>query len=55
MRTSLGAQQVSGVDGAAVLAHVPVPAQGVRVVAVYRGVDAAREPLVAVGTAAITR
>lgn len=55
VRTSLGAQSVSGGDDTAVLAHVPVPAQGLRVVAVYRGVDAAHEPLVAVGAAPITR
>ncbi len=52
VRTSLGAQDTSGGDGAVV--HVPLPAQGVRVTAVYRGVDAIGEPLVAVGAAPIT-
>jgi len=45
---SAGTPATAGLDQ---LAHVPVPASGTRVVAVYRGNDAAGEPIVAVGAA----
>lgn len=47
VRTSLGAQQIAG--GTEQLIKVPLPAAGTRVVAVFRGADAAGEPIVAVG------
>jgi len=47
IRSSLGTTQVSA--GNAELARVPVPASGSRVLAVFRGSDAAGEPIVAVG------
>jgi hypothetical protein len=46
VRTSIANVQATG---AAPLAQVAVPAAGTRVVAVYRGNDAAGEPIVAVG------
>ena len=55
VRTSIGEAQVAGTPAAGGdLARVPLPAHGVRVIAVYRGVDAVGEPLVAVGVAALT-
>jgi hypothetical protein len=44
----------SGSAAPAVLASVAAPATGTRVVAVYRGVDAAGEPIVAVGAMPLT-
>nr|HEX4318040.1 hypothetical protein [Kofleriaceae bacterium] len=51
IRTSLGTTAASG--GAAELAHVAAPATGARVVAMFRGVDTANEPIVAVGGASL--
>ncbi len=53
VRTSLGASKVAA--GTAELIKVPAPASGTRVVAVYRGVDAANEPIVAVGAMPLPR
>ena len=53
VRTSLGAAQVAG--GKDELIRVPAPASGTRVVAVYRGVDSAGEPVVAVGAMPLSR
>lgn len=53
VRTELGAAQVTGT--AEELIKVPAPATGVRVVAVYRGVDRTGEPLVAVGAMPLSR
>lgn len=47
VRTKLASLQVSGKEP--VLARVPSPTTGVRVVAVFRGTDNAGEPIVAVG------
>jgi hypothetical protein len=47
VRTPLGSVQTSG--GSAELARIATPATGVRVVAVFRGSDAAGEPIVAIG------
>lgn len=49
VRTSLTSAQTGG--GTAELAHVATPATGTRVVAMYRGMDASGEPIVAVGAA----
>jgi hypothetical protein len=51
VRSRLAAQPVSA--GATELIRVGAPATGVRAVAIYRGVDAAGEPLVAVGALAL--
>jgi hypothetical protein len=48
VRTPAGTAQVAPGHGDE-LAHFPVPASGARVLAVFRGADAAGEPLVAVG------
>ncbi|CAN5915423.1 hypothetical protein BH11MYX3_BH11MYX3_35490 [soil metagenome] len=53
LRTSLGAAQVAG--GKDEMIRVPAPASGTRVVAVYRGVDSAGEPVVAVGAMPLSR
>jgi hypothetical protein len=53
VRTKLASQAVTG--GAAELARVAAPASGTRVVAVFRGVDAAGEPIVAVGAQPLSR
>lgn len=47
VRTSIGKTQVA--TGKTELARIAVPEAGVRVVAVFRGTDAAGEPIVAVG------
>jgi hypothetical protein len=49
VRTSIAT--VDAAPGQNVLAQVPTPPSGTRVVAVYRGTDAAGEPIVAVGAA----
>jgi hypothetical protein len=46
VRTKLGSTPTQGTGE---LARVPAPVRGARVIAVYRGVDAHGEPLVAVG------
>jgi hypothetical protein len=51
VRTAITTVQVTGGEH---LAQVPVPASGTRVVAIYRGNDAAGEPLVAVGAIPLT-
>ena len=53
VRTSLGAVQATG--GTAPLAVMAAPTVGLRVVAVFRGVDASGEPVVAVGAMPISR
>ena len=53
VRTSLGTAQVAG--GKDELLRVAAPAGGARVVAVYRGADAAGEPIVAVGAMPLSR
>ncbi|MBA3462602.1 MAG: hypothetical protein H0T46_21785 [Deltaproteobacteria bacterium] len=53
VRTSLGTSQVPG--GNDELFRVPTPAGGARVLAVYRGADAAGEPIVAVGAMPLSR
>jgi hypothetical protein len=45
----------SGAAGAEVLVRVAAPSAGTRVVALYRGVDASGEPLIAVGAMPLTR
>lgn len=52
VRTSLAKKPVSGGEQ---LAQVAMPATGVRVVAVFRGKDAAGEPIVAVGAMPLAR
>jgi hypothetical protein len=65
VRTSIASVAVAGAAGAGSdagsgsgagnsLASVAAPATGTRVVAVYRGVDAAGEPIVAVGAMPLT-
>jgi hypothetical protein len=49
VRTRLTTAQIAGPPAGDQLAQVAVPASGTRVVAVYRGIDTAGEPLVAVG------
>jgi hypothetical protein len=49
VRTPLTTVQTTGGAGGDQLAQVPLPPSGTRVVAVYRGNDAAGEPIVAVG------
>jgi hypothetical protein len=49
VRTQLTAVDTAGGAGDQRLAQVPMPPSGTRVVAVYRGSDAAGEPIVAVG------
>ncbi len=49
VRTRLTTAQIAGPPAGDQLAQVAVPASGTRVVAVYRGVDTAGEPIVAVG------
>jgi hypothetical protein len=53
VRTKLTSASVAA--GAEQLARVAAPSAGVRVVALYRGVDAHGEPLIAVGAAPLTR
>ena len=48
VRTPAGTQAVAAGHGDE-LAHFPVPAAGTRVLAVFRGADAAGEPIVAIG------
>ncbi len=55
VRTSLGAAQVAGGPAQGDLIRVPAPATATRVVAVYRGVDSAGEPVVAVGAMPLSR
>ena len=50
VRTSLGWRRPRRRGGA-----LPAPASGTRVVAVFRGVDRAGEPIVAVGALPLTR
>jgi hypothetical protein len=52
VRTSIGSQQVAG--GSNELARLPSPGTGTRIVAVFRGHDAAGEPIVSVGALALT-
>jgi hypothetical protein len=52
VRTSLGTSQTAQGEQ---LAQVATPAAGTRIVAVYRGTDAAGEPLVAVGALPLAR
>jgi hypothetical protein len=54
VRTKLGAQSISGSPADGVIARVGAPATGVRVVAVFRGVDSAGEPIVAAGGVPLT-
>jgi hypothetical protein len=49
VRTPLATVPATGVGGSEQLAQIAVPPAGTRVVAVYRGTDAAGEPVVAVG------
>ena len=51
VRTSLTNVQTTGEQ----LAHIPMPATGTRIVAVYRGADTAGEPIVAVGAMPLAR
>lgn len=53
VRTSLGTTDVAG--GSAQLARIAAPTVGTRVVAVFRGADAAGEPIVAVGAMPLSR
>lgn len=53
VRTQIAHVQVAG--GGAALGTVPTPTSGARVIAVFRGVDAANEPLVAVGSIPLGR
>jgi len=55
VRTSLGAAQVAGGRDNAELIRAPMPGAGARVVAVFRGTDAAGEPIVAVGAMPLSR
>jgi hypothetical protein len=48
VRSSIGTAQLTG--GGPELTHVPMPAAGTHVIAVFRGSDAAGEPIVAIGS-----
>ena len=54
VRTSIARVATAAATGTAPLAQVAVPPVGTRVVAVYRGNDAAGEPIVAVGALPLT-
>jgi hypothetical protein len=51
VRTSLGSRSAAGATAGAELGHFDLPPTGARVVAIFRGADAANEPIVAVGSA----
>lgn len=53
VRTSLGKTEIAG--GQEILAQIAAPTTGSRIVAVFRGVDASGEPVVAVGATALPR
>jgi hypothetical protein len=54
VRTSAGSITTQGSGPAAALGQIATPSAGTRVVAVFRGNDAAGEPVVAVGAMPLT-